>query len=144
MEEAKREQIVDVGSVVETLSADASGDAPLYTLESLCMRCHQNVLITSPPFFRVFIHFSSWTIFQLRNPLYFFTLFFVFSSFIHDERINFFPNFSSYFFNTMCVVSCFSIPGFNNLHWKLLLALLFLCEFGVIVFLGFNFTASSN
>jgi len=59
MEEAKREQIVDVGSVVETLSADASGDAPLYTLESLCMRCHQNVLITFSPFFRVFIHFSS-------------------------------------------------------------------------------------
>jgi len=46
MEEAKREQIVHVGSVVETLSADAAGDAPLYTLESLCTRCHQNVLIT--------------------------------------------------------------------------------------------------
>jgi hypothetical protein len=37
-----RDQIVDVGSVVEAVSADA-GDAPLYTLESLCMRCHQNV-----------------------------------------------------------------------------------------------------
>lgn len=56
MEEAKREQIVDVGSVVETLSADASGDAPLYTLESLCMRCHQNgttrFLFTIIPNFR--------------------------------------------------------------------------------------------
>ena len=61
----------------------------------------------------------------------FFTLLFVFSSFIHDERIN--------FFNTMCAVACFSIPGFNNL-----LASLFLFEFGFIVFIGFNFTASSD
>ncbi|GAU47287.1 hypothetical protein TSUD_94770 [Trifolium subterraneum] len=41
-----REQIVDVGSVVEAVSADA-GDAPLYTLESLCMRCHQNILLSA-------------------------------------------------------------------------------------------------
>lgn len=37
------DQIVTVGSVVEAVSADA-GDAPLYTVESLCMRCHQNVI----------------------------------------------------------------------------------------------------
>ncbi|CAJ2650328.1 unnamed protein product [Trifolium pratense] len=50
-----REQIADVGSVVEAVSADA-GDAPLYTLESLCMRCHQNgttrFLFTIIPNFR--------------------------------------------------------------------------------------------
>lgn len=33
---------VDVGSVVEAVSAD-DGDAPLYHVESLCMRCGQNV-----------------------------------------------------------------------------------------------------
>lgn len=44
MEANNKDQIVDVGSVVEAVSAEA-GDAPLYALESLCMRCHQNVLI---------------------------------------------------------------------------------------------------
>lgn len=39
---AKSDQIVDVGSVVEAVSAD-DGDAPLYSLESLCMRCGENV-----------------------------------------------------------------------------------------------------
>jgi hypothetical protein len=57
-----RDQIVDVGSVVEAVSADA-GDAPLYTLESLCMRCHQNVSFHHfhlfSPFFCVLIHSSS-------------------------------------------------------------------------------------
>ncbi|KAG5023613.1 hypothetical protein JHK85_019955 [Glycine max] len=40
--DANREQIVvDVGSVVEAVSAD-DGHAPLYSIESLCMRCHEN------------------------------------------------------------------------------------------------------
>lgn len=38
-----KEQIVDVGSVVEAVTADDS-DAPLYQVESLCMRCGENVL----------------------------------------------------------------------------------------------------
>ena len=41
MDEAK-DQIVDVRSVVEAVSADDS-DAPLYQVESLCMRCGENV-----------------------------------------------------------------------------------------------------
>ncbi|KAK7362499.1 hypothetical protein VNO77_04614 [Canavalia gladiata] len=53
--EANKEQIVDVGSVVEAVSAD-DGDAPLYNLESLCMRCGQNgitrFLLTLIPNFR--------------------------------------------------------------------------------------------
>ena len=41
--DANREQIVvDVGSVVEVVSADDS-HAPLYIIESLCMCCHENV-----------------------------------------------------------------------------------------------------
>ncbi|XP_014505821.1 zinc finger protein ZPR1 [Vigna radiata var. radiata] len=52
---AKNEQIVDVGSVVEAVSAD-DGDAPLYSLESLCMRCGENgitrFLLTLIPHFR--------------------------------------------------------------------------------------------
>ncbi|CAL5206666.1 unnamed protein product [Lathyrus oleraceus] len=55
MEANNRDQIVDVGSVVEAVSAEA-GDAPLYAIESLCMRCHQNgttrFLFTSIPNFR--------------------------------------------------------------------------------------------
>lgn len=39
---SKKEQIVDVRSVVEAVSADDS-DAPLYKVESLCMRCGENV-----------------------------------------------------------------------------------------------------
>lgn len=34
--------IVDVGSVVEAISTD-NEDAPLYQIESLCMRCGENV-----------------------------------------------------------------------------------------------------
>ncbi|XP_040869059.1 zinc finger protein ZPR1 isoform X5 [Glycine max] len=53
--DANREQIVDVGSVVEAVSAD-DGDAPLYSLESLCMRCGENgtsrFLLTLIPNFR--------------------------------------------------------------------------------------------
>ncbi|KAL9277440.1 hypothetical protein ACSQ67_025011 [Phaseolus vulgaris] len=43
---AKSDQIVDVGSVVEAVSAD-DGDAPLYSLESLCMRCGENILLSA-------------------------------------------------------------------------------------------------
>ncbi|XP_052298250.1 uncharacterized protein LOC102629443 isoform X2 [Citrus sinensis] len=58
-EEAKmennKEEIVDVGSVVEAVSADDS-DAPLYQVESLCMRCGENgvtrFLLTLIPHFR--------------------------------------------------------------------------------------------
>ena len=39
-----KEQIVDVRSVVEAVAADDSSDAPLYQVESLCMRCGENVL----------------------------------------------------------------------------------------------------
>ncbi|XP_027345533.1 zinc finger protein ZPR1-like [Abrus precatorius] len=53
--EENKEQIVDVGSVVEAVSAD-DGDAPLYNLESLCMRCGENgitrFLLTLIPHFR--------------------------------------------------------------------------------------------
>ena len=39
----EKEEIVDVRSVVEAVSANEADIAPLYQLESLCMRCHQNV-----------------------------------------------------------------------------------------------------
>ncbi|GMI93030.1 hypothetical protein like AT5G37340 [Hibiscus trionum] len=46
----------DVGSVVEAISADDDNAAPLYIVESLCMRCTQNgttrFLLTSIPHFR--------------------------------------------------------------------------------------------
>ncbi|KAB8392298.1 hypothetical protein FH972_024813 [Carpinus fangiana] len=52
---SKKEQIVDVRSVVEAVSADDS-DAPLYQVESLCMRCGENgitkFLLTLIPHFR--------------------------------------------------------------------------------------------
>lgn len=38
--------------------------------------------------------------------------------FVSSVTENPFPNFSSYFFNTMCVVACFSIPGFNTGNWN--------------------------
>ncbi|PON74173.1 Zinc finger, ZPR1-type [Trema orientale] len=54
MDDAK-DQIVDVRSVVEAVSADDS-DLPLYQVESLCMRCGQNgitrFLLTLIPYFR--------------------------------------------------------------------------------------------
>lgn len=37
-----KEEIVDVKSVVEAVSAE-DGDAPIYQVESLCMRCGENV-----------------------------------------------------------------------------------------------------
>ncbi|KAE9597320.1 putative Zinc finger, ZPR1-type [Lupinus albus] len=49
------EQIVDVGSVADAVSSDV-GEAPLYAIESLCMRCGENgitrFLFTSIPNFR--------------------------------------------------------------------------------------------
>ncbi|KAM3738794.1 hypothetical protein ACB098_09G157500 [Castanea mollissima] len=52
----EKEEIVDVRSVVEAVSANDAGIAPLYQLESLCMRCHQNgitrFLLTLIPHFR--------------------------------------------------------------------------------------------
>lgn len=40
-----KEQIVDVGSVVEAISTADNNDTgvPLYQVESLCMRCGENV-----------------------------------------------------------------------------------------------------
>ncbi|XVE84403.1 hypothetical protein DITRI_Ditri17bG0009800 [Diplodiscus trichospermus] len=58
MESNKEKMADDVGSVVEAISAndDNSSDAPLYEVESLCMRCTQNgitrFLLTSIPHFR--------------------------------------------------------------------------------------------
>ncbi|TYG99172.1 hypothetical protein ES288_A10G174700v1 [Gossypium darwinii] len=55
--EGNKEKIVDdVGSVAEAISADDDNAAPLYQVESLCMRCTQNgitrFLLTSIPHFR--------------------------------------------------------------------------------------------
>lgn len=55
--ESNKEKIVDdVGSVAEAISADDDNAAPLYQVESLCMRCTQNgitrFLLTSIPHFR--------------------------------------------------------------------------------------------
>jgi hypothetical protein len=89
-----RDQIVDVGSVVEAVSADA-GDAPLYTLESLCMRCHQNV---SFHLFSMclFISFFAYAIVPLFN---FSFCFFLFTSFYSSTHHLFFflSHFSSSF-----------------------------------------------
>ncbi|KAG8662546.1 hypothetical protein MANES_01G122000v8 [Manihot esculenta] len=42
---SNKEQVVDVRSVVEAISGeDDNNDAPLYQVESLCMRCGENVL----------------------------------------------------------------------------------------------------
>lgn len=59
---AEETQIVDVRSVVEAVSAaaaaddDAATDAPLFEVESLCMRCEENgvtrLLLTAIPHFR--------------------------------------------------------------------------------------------
>ncbi|KAL0784845.1 hypothetical protein Bca101_001090 [Brassica carinata] len=40
------EQQIDVGSVVEAVSADHSFGAPLYVVESMCMRCGENVSLS--------------------------------------------------------------------------------------------------
>lgn len=39
-----KEQIVDVRSVVEAVSSGDYSDAALYQVDSLCMRCGENVL----------------------------------------------------------------------------------------------------
>ncbi|KAL7241723.1 hypothetical protein ACSBR1_014334 [Camellia fascicularis] len=53
--ETNKASIMDVRSVVEAISSD-DNDAPLYQVESLCMRCHQNgttrFLLTLIPHFR--------------------------------------------------------------------------------------------
>jgi zinc finger protein len=50
------DQQIDVGSVVEAVSADHSFGAPLYVVESMCMRCGENgttrFLLTLIPHFR--------------------------------------------------------------------------------------------
>lgn len=45
MDNGEDEQI-DVRSVVEAVSADHSFGAPLYVVESMCMRCHENVSLS--------------------------------------------------------------------------------------------------
>ncbi|KAK6266336.1 hypothetical protein QUC31_017173 [Theobroma cacao] len=56
MESNEEKLVDDVGSVVEAISADDENAAPLYQVESLCMRCTQNgttrFLLTSIPHFR--------------------------------------------------------------------------------------------
>ena len=44
-----KEQIVDVRSVVEAISTTDNNDigVPLYQVESLCMRCGENVILLS-------------------------------------------------------------------------------------------------
>ncbi|KAF8094698.1 hypothetical protein N665_0355s0011 [Sinapis alba] len=56
MPETGNDEQMDVGSVVEAVSADHSFGAPLYVVESMCMRCGQNgttrFLLTLIPHFR--------------------------------------------------------------------------------------------
>ncbi|KAK9030104.1 hypothetical protein V6N11_031535 [Hibiscus sabdariffa] len=47
MESDKEKIADDVGSVVEAISADDDNAAPLYVVESLCMRCTHNVLLSA-------------------------------------------------------------------------------------------------
>lgn len=47
------DQQMDVRSVVEAVSADHSFGAPLYVVESLCMRCGENV---SLPLTHTYLH----------------------------------------------------------------------------------------
>ncbi|GAB4834311.1 hypothetical protein Ancab_032563 [Ancistrocladus abbreviatus] len=46
MENAK-DQIVDVRSVVEAISVDDEDAAPIYQIESLCMRCGEHILLSA-------------------------------------------------------------------------------------------------
>ena len=39
------EKVLDVQSVVEAVVADEDADVPRYEVESLCMRCHENVFV---------------------------------------------------------------------------------------------------
>lgn len=56
METSSNNTIADVRSVVEAISTNSTDNSPLYQVESLCMRCHQNgitrFLLTSIPHFR--------------------------------------------------------------------------------------------
>ncbi|KAI6703086.1 hypothetical protein NL676_012222 [Syzygium grande] len=56
MDASDTKEQIDVRSVVEAISADDAGGAPLYQVESLCMRCHENgvtrFLLTLIPHFR--------------------------------------------------------------------------------------------
>ncbi|XP_010435563.1 PREDICTED: zinc finger protein ZPR1-like [Camelina sativa] len=56
MMDNRNDQEIDVGSVVEAVSADHSFGAPLYVVESICMRCNENgttrFLLTLIPHFR--------------------------------------------------------------------------------------------
>lgn len=56
MEANTTNEQIDVGSVVEAVSAD-DGDAPLYQVESLCMRCGENVITCTLPERLVFFGF---------------------------------------------------------------------------------------
>lgn len=40
----EKEMMIDVGAAAE--SVGTSSDAPLYAIESLCMRCRENVSVT--------------------------------------------------------------------------------------------------
>lgn len=42
MSDTGNDEQIDVGSVVEAVSADHSFGAPLYVVESMCMRCGEN------------------------------------------------------------------------------------------------------
>lgn len=44
--EGNKEQVLDVRSVVESISVDDDSDTPIYQVESLCMRCSENVLLS--------------------------------------------------------------------------------------------------
>ncbi|KAJ4868123.1 ZPR1 zinc-finger domain protein [Raphanus sativus] len=56
MDNGNNDEQIDVGSVVEAVSADHSFGAPLYVVESMCMRCGENgtsrFLLTLIPHFR--------------------------------------------------------------------------------------------
>lgn len=46
MSDTGNDEQMDVGSVVEAVSADHSFGAPLYVVESMCMRCGENVSLS--------------------------------------------------------------------------------------------------
>ena len=54
MSETGNDEQMDVGSVVEAVSADHSFGAPLYVVESMCMRCGENVCL-SPRLVSLFV-----------------------------------------------------------------------------------------
>ena len=54
MMEDGKDQDIDVRSLVEAVSADHSFGAPLYVVESMCMRCGENVSLSLFSLFRLF------------------------------------------------------------------------------------------